>query len=346
VTLYRKVSIVVGTLAALIIVIWLGVEARNQTTDASAEPWFFELAVDLQVDGQPIKIQRVIECQPIWREAPGLEATQSFYPRRYLTSARLPGGSGVMVVNPNVCRRNTPVEFGYDPLILWTDSADNPNVIEAYYDPDALKQGSGRVKLVSIDVKAPTAAKAEPEPQDFIDWAGGVGRLAIPEGERLRFSAVYAVEVPAVLWEADERIREALEQIVEAGAVEPPLVGWLSSAFPSPTDRPFIDTGFYPSVDYSSLDEVVNRPLRMRDVIPLRIAANRLETDFSSRGTLVFYRLEQVMRFTTGKGPEDAVVAGATVSGNRGAGSYVWLPANRRLFLLRDGPMSFVLHPE
>lgn len=345
----RNYWIAIAVCLALAAAIWAGAKVWNERAEPVAKSWYYEIAVDLTFDGQPVHIQRVAECRPIWRDASGLQDTLSFYPARYLASTRLPDGSGIMVVYPAVCRRNTPVQLGYDPLILWADNIEDPKTIEAYYHSAALKKDGGRIKLVSITVTTPVNAAPTPYDDEFMDWNGGAGRQPTPSGTLLRFSAAYAFEVPRSAWSSDDRIRSSLEEIKDDGAIDHknPLMGWASFAFPLPTDRPLIDSGFYPSPDHPSLEDAMeSKPLRMRDVIPLRIVGDHLEADFGAKGTLVFYSRDRLMPYTTGDGPKNAVLVGHKVSGNLGAGSYIWLPNEERLFLLTDSSMDFVLHPE
>jgi hypothetical protein len=182
-----------------------------------------------------------------------------------------------------------------------------------------------------------------------MDWGGGAGRQPTPTGTSLRYVAAYAFEIPRTNWSSDQRIRSSLEETIKDGPVDykSPVVGWMSFSFPTPTDRPLIDSGFYPSPDHPSIeDSMESKPLRMRDAIPLRMIGDRLEADFDSKGTLVFYPENQLRPYTTGDGPRNAVLIGHNVRGNRGAGSYVWFPKEKRLFLLIDSSMNFVLHPK
>jgi hypothetical protein len=80
-------------------------------------------------------------------------------------------------------------------------------------------------------------------------------------------------------------------------------------------------------------------------VIPFRIADGTIAADLSSTGTLVFCPANVAREFVRDTGPATASIARHTVSGNRGAGTYVWLAELKRLFLIGNTSFLFILNP-
>ncbi len=311
------------------------------------EPWFFKTIIELVVQTESLHVERVIECTPSMPVGQVSEATPAYYNSRHLISQRLANGSGIMIVAPRVCSANTPVQRGYDPVVLWTDSADRPSTIEAYYSGEAARAGARKIALTSIKVDAPVERDSNSASLEFLDWSGGASRDPAPKGERVLFVSAYAFEISATEWSKNERIRAMLLERKTSGAVElnSELMVFLADQFPLPDDVWYRNGGFYPA-KHPSLDAALQRtPLRSHDVIPIRLEEGRLFADFSSAGTMVFYPIEVARKFIRSSGPANVEIAGRSVSGNRGAGTYVWLADLRRLLLMNDTSFVFILNP-
>jgi hypothetical protein len=161
-------------------------------------PRYFELAVDLEVEGQPVSIVRVIECKPKFAYSDmsgGFGYSIGWYPSRYLISEELKDGAGIMVVVPRACSLDAPPSPDFIPLILWTQDAANPQILEAYYDNNRLSGGGLRVKLIRFELVQNSEPSATP-PQDFADLLNVFTKDPSPSGPRSQFVALAALSLP------------------------------------------------------------------------------------------------------------------------------------------------------
>jgi hypothetical protein len=223
-----------------------------------------------------------------------------------------------------------------------------PSIIEAYYSEEAARGGAGKIALTSIKVDAPVERDSDSASFEFVDWNGSASRDPEPKGERRIFVSAYAFEIPATEWSKDERIRSTLLERKTSGAVESnsELMFLLEDHFPPPHEIWYRNDGFYPTAKHPSLDALSQRtPLRSHDIIPIRLEDGRLFADFSSVGTMVFYPIDVTRKFIRFAGPANVEIAGHSVSGNRGAGTYVWLADLPRLLLINDTSFVFILNP-
>lgn len=325
---------------------WLGFQKSSD--GRQPESWFFKTTADLVFQAKPLRIERAIECRST-TEGPISEATPAYYNTRHLISQRLPDGSGLMLVAARVCPENTPVQRGYNPVLLWADSADRPELIEAYYSNEAAQRGKAQMQLASIRVDAPFEESLEVSRSEFIDWNGSASRDPLPHGQRLVFVTAYAFEIPSAEWSQQEDVRLTLLGREASGAIEANsnLMTLLDDKFPIPDELWYRNGGFYPTAKHPSLEAISqNSPLRSRDVIPLRIENGSFVADFSARGTLAFYPADVARQFNRNTGPANASIAGHKVNGNRGAGTYIWLAESQRLFLVINTSFLFILNPK
>jgi hypothetical protein len=192
---------------SIVLALWGLVELADP--DDSSESWlllklfhpgpkYFELAVDLDVQGRPVSIVRTIECKPKFTHSDmsgRLGYSIGWYPARYLASERLKDGSAIMVVVPRACSLNAPPSPDFVPLILWTQDAANPQVLEGYFDNERLLNGGLRVKLLRfklIQNSEPSASSTE----DFADLLNVFTKDPSTSGPRIQFVALAALGLP------------------------------------------------------------------------------------------------------------------------------------------------------
>jgi hypothetical protein len=203
-TRLRKVA-ALGLLAFF--ALWVAVELLDP--DCTPESWlllklfhpgprYFQLAVDLEVEGQAVSIVRVIECKPKFAHSDmsgGLGYSVGWYPSRYLVSERLKDGSGIMVVVPRACSLDDPPSPDFIPLILWAQDAGNPQVLEAYFDNNRLLGSGLRVRLNRFELVQNSEPSATP-PEDFADLLNVFSKDPSPNGPRSQFVALAALSLP------------------------------------------------------------------------------------------------------------------------------------------------------
>jgi hypothetical protein len=149
----------------------------------------FRLKVDLEVSGQPVTIDRVVECRGVMGEHPGPAEEQAGKPMFSTMKRRLywehyprnvhhvlPSGQLLVVYTPALCdlwsKRLKPLPKDYIPTISWYDSAEDIQVEETYVSPRYFEHPKARVRFNGISVE-PANVPAE-------EWRAGT---------RWRFSA-------------------------------------------------------------------------------------------------------------------------------------------------------------
>jgi hypothetical protein len=162
-------------------------------------PRHLQLQATLALADQTIEISRSIDCKPKFNRTGGgwFDRSPGWYPERFLVSEALADGSGVMIVVPRACNREKLPGDDYVPLVLWTDSASQPNVVEAYFDRLRLTSGRSRVRLISFGLSRLDGASSSPAPRsDFTDWINLYSEDPSPEGQITRLVTLGAVRIP------------------------------------------------------------------------------------------------------------------------------------------------------
>lgn len=131
----------------------------------------FKLTVKLEVSGELVTVERVIQCRGVRRELPGTSkesqrnssistiGTQvlwEHYPR--IVHAVLPSGKLLIVYTPAVCdpqtKRLMPLAPDYIPTITWIDNAEDIQVEETYLSQRYFEHPQARIKFRGIAVEA------------------------------------------------------------------------------------------------------------------------------------------------------------------------------------------------
>ncbi len=273
------------------------------------ESRYFTVSADLTVDGEQVRLDRVIECYPAslrsgfdlgWDGGLTVEAV----------GQRLSSGGGVFVFTPDVCAYISgevtqsgdvayhvpPLSEGYLPLIAWTDDYDDPVSIEFYVSRSYYGRGSSRVTINSVSVAdAPQAPTADP-PNDFLTFANRYyTRIGHPT--TVRYIGFYVVEIPETAWRADTELASYLVGLAEPHVLPVPYKDWASDAVrplgvwsemlaglgvppgPAPGPGPAASSS---AEEFQSFDAAV--PLRRRDGL--------FHVSEGERGLVVLYRID------------------------------------------------------
>lgn len=217
-------------------------------------PRYFELTADLEVEGEAVEITRVIECQPYFSHQ---FAVGYFRKRWYRTNEamtqRLPDGSGVIVVVPDICNkvaRQQPPDAptwrafpalpdDFVPLILWTPDADNPEVLESHHSFESVERPDARVRFKGIALRNDPHLETIVLAGELGTWNsafyGGYGIGNRPQ-ESPNYVGYYLVAIGEAEWRQVPELRSALEGRAESGFLEPELASVVSRHFRTSTD--------------------------------------------------------------------------------------------------------------
>jgi hypothetical protein len=282
----------------VVIIAWTTIELLDP--DESPESWLllklfhpgpfnFTVNVDLKVDGQPVHLDRVIQCKPKFTSRITGRLRAAWYSSRSMISEKLSSGAGVMIVLPDVCDYLEIVPADFVPVIMWTADANNPDVIESYFDPASLRRGLGHIKFVKMTVTWPSDSQVEEYQIDFIDLFGNVGMNPPPKGIARRYVGYFAYEIPKEYW----------------SKYAPELTGPVSNApevFLPGRDRDQLHSKL--SIDVTDLLYTLDGPyfpktkawgggriheLPPAEVLPFEKAGSGLQIDETQRGTIIFY---------------------------------------------------------
>jgi hypothetical protein len=318
----------------------------------NANPIYYDVNVELRVSGERIRVTRIMECKPRLTRTGLFSFYPSWYPARHLISERLPSGGGILIVPPRICLDQEPVAGNYWPLVMLVDSVDNPSVIRAFYDEAGSDGGDATVAIERVTVSFPTQEHPLAYETEFSDWVPGWVREPLSQGEsQPLFYAAVLFEVPDALWRQSSDITSRLLANQTFGVIDSSsdLVTFLDSVFSfGVNDRPFIDQGFYPTKRYPSPVPADGKfRFRMRDALPLRPAGDALEPANEAKGVVLFFKSEVMNQYLSGRGgaPGPVRLNPGQIWGDRGAGSYVWIPSEQHLYLMRSIPMRLILQP-
>ena len=225
-------------------------------------PRHLELEASLDVAGQAVNITRTIECEPDFdrSDSSWFNLTPVWSPNRFLVSERLADGTGVMIVVPRACNRNLLPPSDFIPLVFWVDSADNPQLIEAYFNRRGLTDGSYHIRLLNFKLSRIDGAGGSSRPDtDFADWANLYSKDSSPPGPSKHFISLMAVEISSV--DLPANIQAQFENLNPASSLVALATSQASSA-----------TGVIESIDRAAGGEYESAPNEddYRRLIPLR----------------------------------------------------------------------------
>ncbi len=240
IALFGAAGLLIGSVMIFLNIVWWSSEGTDTDGGAGSQwmraryhdgPRYFEVTARLEVEGAPVEITRVMECEPYFFHRFGEGYFQKrWYMRNDAMTHRLPDGSGVIVLVPKLCDAfahpqpaDTPQwrafpDFpdGFVPLIFWTEDADNPEVLEGYHSFAALNRPGSRVRFKSITLRNDPNLKPSPSPNEF-----GVMSTAIyegnPEGHRPKVDLNYAGYYLIAAEEEDWRRVPELDAVLSQG---------------------------------------------------------------------------------------------------------------------------------
>nr|WP_298689642.1 hypothetical protein [uncultured Dongia sp.] len=282
-----------------LLAIWIVVEALD--LDGTPESWLFlklfhpgsrsfEVSANIEIDGVPIHLQRVVECKPKFAATGLFGFAPAWYQSRYAVSERLGDGAGVMMTLPAICSFGRKLKYGYDPMFVWVDSADNPQVLEAYYNSADIKSGRKRIRLINVNVTVPTSQESKIYENDFADLFTFSPRDPSPRGIPVRFTAPFLIEVPPERWMKDDNDNAALNSLQSSGVLPEILGQKLEMRFGFPGDEVFAIGGWYPTDEYRTLKDLNRTELTIVDALPLSVSQDGLRLVSEDKGTLRYFR--------------------------------------------------------
>lgn len=177
-----------------------------------------ELTVDLEVNGQPVHLRRILECKT-YESRPTRPFSQPPFPTYYAVTVRafgqrLPDGSAIMMQTPYNCggrlnfsgqkdphEKFPPYAEGFKPFMAWTPNAEKPTTLEVYVSHEYFKHPKARVRVKNLYV-SPPAKDAVADPPDEFEWFTGW----VPEDEKngwegIKFRGLGVVTLRRDQWE-------------------------------------------------------------------------------------------------------------------------------------------------
>lgn len=207
-------------------------------------PRYYELTTNLEVDGEPVKIKRVIECKPYFAHRFGNYFQKRWYTDQEAMTHRLPDGSGIIVVGPRICEsaahpqpEDAPpwkafpdLPEDYVPLILWTADADNPEVLEGYFSFDSVERPDSRITFKGISLRNSSDLEPGVYPEEFGVWVNakfgglfGGGRSP----KTLNYHGYYLLSLGKDEWKKVPELKAGLEAMEESGFLQHELKNFI-----------------------------------------------------------------------------------------------------------------------
>ena len=250
IALFGAAGLLIGSVMIFLNIVWWSSEGTDTDGGAGSQwmraqyhdgPRYFEVTARLEVEGAPVEITRVMECEPYFFHRFGEGYFKKrWYMRNDAMTHRLPDGSGVIILVPKLCdafAHPQPADApqwgafpdfpdGFVPLVFWTEDADNPEVLEGYHSFAALNRPDARVRFKSITLRNDPTLKPSPSPNEF-----GVMSTALyegnPEGHRpktdLNYTGYYLLAAEKEVWRRVPELDAALSQGTGSRFLEAPL---------------------------------------------------------------------------------------------------------------------------
>ena len=238
------------SLPPLLLLAWFGAEAADPHRGSwlvrhlLLDSFAFEIEANLTFDGEAVAIGRRIDCIEWWDvdhiSGAGISRRFPIYPTVQSVGQRLASGGAVMMLVPyeeDVClelvdwadespsaRLGTiahPLPDDYLPLIAWTPTPDDPEMIEAYVARSYYERPDARVHLSDLAIRFATPSSVASEEDEF-DWFFPSPEVYSPQDYgRTSYFGLYAVPVDETEWSQDEPIAHLLRSIEN-----PTIVDW------------------------------------------------------------------------------------------------------------------------
>ena len=249
----RKILRYTGIVLLVLLVLavartWYVIDAMRPAHKPS---FLAQVTVDIEVDGEPVFIERVIECRTF--EVPAGELLQRIgkpAPTRYFPvvrgmGARLKSGGAIMMYTPYLCDHEviedggeskikvTPNPPGALTMMAWTEDADDPEVLEIYASQAYFRRPEARVKINRVEATDPPPGASADPPGKFSWFAPkrvyytrpeqlGVAKTLSDRAKRSPkhkynagrgYQSVAAAPIPRDIWIQDEALGNALENV-------------------------------------------------------------------------------------------------------------------------------------
>jgi hypothetical protein len=252
--------------------------------------FYYEFGIELSYKTRPLTIRRVIEClEPnvAHRTFPATGRSQE------AIAEKLEDGSGLIAIIPNLCDHEAwPLSPAYVPLLFWTATTSNPQLLEGYLSEDLLKSGKARITLLRVFARPTTKEHFVGAARDFTLFSssgrGDVFRAYSTRG--MEYMGLTARVVPRDEWARIPELAPKLSKIKAAGIVPSELLGPISEHFPFAYDwdtlSPNPKTGWprNTAIRRDALDKAVS----------LRWAEKAFEIAPELRGTVLIYPVDKI----------------------------------------------------
>lgn len=282
-----------GLLAAVVVAEELDAEPGSWLlrTLLNPGPGYYELSVDLTVEGVPLTVKRVMECKPyslFYSVSSDTYINHFWYAAREAMTHRLPSGAGIIVVAPRNCGRQgfiPKLPADYIPLIAWVDNADDPSEIEAYFAPEALERPNARVRFHALSVRVAQDFEPQQSRNEFGLWQNGAYTFNRYLGSNANWFAIFAGASEEEEWRAVPSLGDKLSRITTSQVIE----GDLRRAALREVRAGFDIAPLMDGEEGIQLE--TRRELDdLSGVVPFRRKGQVLAPSFSDRGTLIFYK--------------------------------------------------------
>ena len=199
---------------------------------------FFELDARLAVAGEEVRLRRSIECvrYDIGPAFGGPSGIQSYVTPQSV-GQRLDAGGAIMLVVPDVCAElgrwaartpkardgatAYPLPEDYLPLIAWTPTPHDPEMIEAYVARSYYERSDARVLFHDLTIRLATPSADAPAEDEFAWFFPSLTAYPPEECGRIPYFALYVVPTSEAEWSDSEAIARLLRSIDK-----PSLVDW------------------------------------------------------------------------------------------------------------------------
>ena len=125
------------------------------------------VTIDLEIDGRPLRVDRVARCEPFRVSDDIIPVFKTYYRLdRPDIGLRFEDGSGLILLPPDICwQAEKPRHWDRIERIVWLDNAARPTTAEVYNQPEVGKQPeAARIRFLGMDVNPAPSTRPDPEP--------------------------------------------------------------------------------------------------------------------------------------------------------------------------------------